>query len=119
MLLESLRTALATDSVVLTITDRQPNGVTHLDERGAWVATTRSLARGREAEFVLAWMIGLAWDYLSTHGQLTNAFLLDDHGLNVKRSSFVCALLARLPEVHVQSRRPIRLTTDARLHVLE
>ena len=30
-------------------------------------------------------------------------------GLNVKRLSFVCALLAMLPEVELRSRRPIEL----------
>ncbi len=46
-------------------------------------------------------MIGLAWDTLRAHGTLTNRYLLD--GLHVHRSSFVCALLARLPGVR---RRP-------------
>lgn len=42
-------------------------------------------------------MIQLAWEFVRTHGALTNKFLLANDGLNVKRSSFVCALLARLP----------------------
>jgi hypothetical protein len=42
-------------------------------------------------------------------GVLTNRFLLSTDGLNVKRSSFVCALLAELPEVNVESTRPITL----------
>jgi hypothetical protein len=40
---------------------------------------------------------------------LTNRYLLADDGLNVKRSSFVCALLATLPDATVTSRRPIEL----------
>jgi hypothetical protein len=36
-------------------------------------------------------------------------FLLSADGLNVKRSSFVCALLATLPKVTVVSRGPIEL----------
>ena len=53
-------------------------------------------------------MIQIAWDWLRAHGSLSNRFLLDKDGLNVKRSSFVCALLAQLPDV-VISRRPIEL----------
>lgn len=41
----------------------------------------------------------LAWDDLVEHGVLSNGYLLADDGLNVTRSSFVCALLARLPGV--------------------
>lgn len=41
--------------------------------------------------------------------------LLDKDGLNVKRSCFVCALLARLPGVRVVSRRgPIELALTSR-----
>jgi hypothetical protein len=54
-------------------------------------------------------MIQSAWEYLQAHGVLTNRFLLSSDGLNVKRSSFVCALLARLPGVSVASTRPITL----------
>lgn len=45
------------------------------------------------------WMIELAYSYLQTHGRLTNRYLLARDGLNVKRSSFVCALLAKLPGI--------------------
>jgi hypothetical protein len=41
-------------------------------------------------------MIQIAWERLQSHGRLTNRYLLADEGLNVERSSFVCALLARL-----------------------
>ena len=54
-------------------------------------------------------MIQVAYDRLRAHGTLTNRFLLDTDGLNVKRSSFVCALLARLAGVEVGSTRPIVL----------
>ncbi len=54
-------------------------------------------------------MIELAWDWLVAHGTLTNRHLLATGGLNVKRSSLVCALLARLPGVRVVSTRPIEL----------
>ncbi|HUG85745.1 MAG TPA: hypothetical protein VMM13_14365 [Euzebya sp.] len=54
-------------------------------------------------------MITIAWEWLTTHGELTNRFLLAGDGLNVKRSSFVCALLAALPDVDMVSRKPIVL----------
>ena len=60
-------------------------------------------------------MIQVAWDYLAAHGSLTNRYLLDTDGLNVKRSSFVCALLARLPGVVVASTKPITLSLGQRL----
>jgi hypothetical protein len=55
-------------------------------------------------------MFQLAVDQLEAHGRLTNAYLLSSDGLNVKRSSAVCAILARLPWVEVASRRPVELT---------
>jgi hypothetical protein len=44
---------------------------------------------------------------LRAHGRLTNARLLRQ--LNVKRSSAVCALLARIPGVEVAPSGPIEL----------
>lgn len=60
-------------------------------------------------------MIQIAWEWLASHGSLTNRFLLSTDGLNVKRSSFVCGLLARLPGVELASTHPIelRLTESA------
>jgi hypothetical protein len=54
-------------------------------------------------------MIQIAWEWLVSHGSLTNRFLLSTDGLNVKRSSFVWGLLARLPGVELVSRRPIEV----------
>jgi hypothetical protein len=51
----------------------------------------------------------MAWEHLTGHGSLTNSHLLSSAGLNVKRASAVCALLARLPGVVVDSSRPIDL----------
>jgi hypothetical protein len=58
-------------------------------------------------------MLQLAWDYLSLHGAPTNRYLLAADGLNVKRSSAVCTILAQLPDVEVGSTRPIALTRVA------
>jgi hypothetical protein len=74
-----------------------------------WVETERSRELRRPAQLVPAWMIQIAWEYLASHRALTNRYLLADDGLNVKRSSFVCALLAALPGVTVTARRPIEL----------
>jgi hypothetical protein len=52
-------------------------------------------------------MIQIAWDWLHAHGSITARFLVVTDALNVKRSSFVCALLARLHGVEIVSRRPI------------
>jgi hypothetical protein len=54
-------------------------------------------------------MIQIAWDWLHANGSITARFLVATGGLNVKRSSFVCALLARLHGVQMVSRRPIEL----------
>ena len=99
---------MAGDPEVLTLGEpSRPNWVREVTPDGVWVETQRSRAAGRPAQLVEAWMIQSAWEYLQAHGVLTNRFLLSTDGLNVKRSSFVCALLARLPNVSVESTRPI------------
>lgn len=80
----------------------RPNYVTELTATGVYMRTESSEAKGLLPQFIPAWMLGLAWDYLRAHGQLSNAFLLAKEGLNVKRSSAVCAILARLPGVGVR-----------------
>jgi hypothetical protein len=72
------------------------NRVVELTPVEVYVETERSRARGG-AEPIPAWMFNLAWDRLSTHGTLSNTELLND--LRVHRSSAVCAILARLPQV--------------------
>ncbi|MFN3002972.1 hypothetical protein [Mycolicibacterium wolinskyi] len=51
-----------------------------------------------------AWMIVVAWEQLCKNGSLSQIELLND--LNVKRSAFVCALLAQFPDVVVVQDRP-------------
>jgi HKD family nuclease len=109
-LLAAIRAALANDMIVRTLSDRNPNWVREVTPDGIWVETERSRAADKPAQLVEAWMIQIAWEWLQTHRQLTNRFLLATDGLNVKRSSFVCAVLARLPEVRVTRLRPIELT---------
>ncbi len=112
VLLRLLRESIPAGSVVATLSRGRPNRVAAVAPDGVYVETGRSRAAGAGAQLVPAWMVQLAWDYLQLHGQLSNRYLLADDGLNVKRSSAVCALLARLPGVELVSARPIVL----RLH---
>jgi len=82
------------------------NEVVELTPTEMYVQTRRSGDRGAGAQPIPAWMFNLAWEYLQKHGTLTNSFLLNE--LRVHRSSAVCAILARLPQVHATS-SPIRL----------
>lgn len=96
-------------STIATISSGKPNWVQGIDESGVWIETEASKAKGSGPQLVAAWMIQVAWDHLRQQGTLDNAYLLSTSGLNVKRSSAVCALLAKLPGVRVVSARPIRL----------
>lgn len=108
----ALTREVARDATFLTLARGQPNMITEVARDGLWIQTEASLAKGRPAQFVPAWMLTLAWESLLAHGTLTNRFLLATDGLNVKRSSAVCAILARLPGVRVTSRRPVTLAVD-------
>jgi hypothetical protein len=98
---------VAVGDVIHTITRRQPNRVVAIEESRVLVETTRSTKLDLGPQTVPAWMIEVAWSHLVRHGSLTNDHLLNT--LNVKRSSFVCALLARFPDVEVVSERPVTL----------
>lgn len=78
----------------------KPNVVHDIKSEGLLVSTEKSDAAGQPPQDVPAWMIQAASDQLRTHGELTNRHLL--HDIGVRRSSFVCALLARLPDVTVK-----------------
>jgi HKD family nuclease len=108
-LLSLLRSAVPVGSVIATLAEGRSNVVVDITEHGVYVETSRSRTRQTGAQLVPAWMLQLAWDYLTRYGQLSNRYLLADDGLNVKRSSAVCALLAELPGVEIASRRPIVL----------
>ena len=115
-LLARIESMVAADSVVRTLADGNPNWVREVTPDGVWVETQKSRAEGRPAQLVEAWMIQIAWDWLQAHATITASFLVATDGLNVKRSSFVCAVLARLPEVDVVSTRP-RIALALRPHV--
>ena len=108
-----LETQVALDPVFLTLRDRRPNRVVDLVAGGLWIETDASTAKGHAAQLVPAWMLQLAWDHLQLHGELTNRYLIADDGLNVKRSSAVCAVLARLPGVESVPGRSITLRRTA------
>jgi len=108
-LLGMLRRAVPVGSVLPTLDRGKPNQVTDITAAGVYVQTQRSRSRGTGAQLVPAWMVQLAWDYLQLHGTLANKYLLAGDGLNVKRSSAVCALLARLPAIDVAGTHPIVL----------
>jgi hypothetical protein len=107
---ELVRNSLRAGDVVHTLADGSPNTVTEVSRAGLWVETARSRGAGTGPQPVEPRMLDVAWAALLSEGELTNRRLLSE--LRVHRSSFVCALLARLPGVRVASRRPIRLVLD-------
>jgi hypothetical protein len=88
---------------------REPNRIIDIAAHGVTIETERTRRLGNSPQLVPAWMIQVAWNHLTEIGTLTNRELLSSTGLNVKRSSAVCALLAHLPNVDVESTRPIVL----------
>jgi hypothetical protein len=113
-LLELLEGALAGREVITTLSDGKPNWIAGLDSNGVQIETERSRKARKRAQLIPAWMLNRAWRYLTTYGSLTNRHLLATDGLNVKRSSAVCTLLAQLPQVEVISTRPINLSVRER-----
>ncbi len=107
---ELVRGCIRSGQVVQTLSDGSPNTVTEVSRAGLWVETERSRRSGSGPQLVEPRMLDVAWAALLSDGELTNRRLLRE--LRVHRSSFVCALLARLPGVRVATRRPIRLVLD-------
>lgn len=95
-----------------TLSISRPNWISSFDRSGVWVETGRSRARGSGPQLVPAWMIAVAWERLSKRGDLSHTELLGE--MNVKRSAFVCALLARFPDVVVRQSRPTVLELATR-----
>jgi len=108
-LLGLLQRAVPVGSTISTLAEGRPNLIVDITEHGVYVETGRSRSRQAGAQLVPAWMLQLAWDYLQRYGELSNRYLLAADGLNVKRSSAVCAILARLPGITVTSTKPIVL----------
>lgn len=85
----------------------KPNLVREATPSGLWVETERSRAAKRPPQLIAPHMLNLAWDVLKSRGELSNRELLDE--LRVHRSSFVCAMLSKVPGVEVVSSRPVLL----------
>jgi HKD family nuclease len=102
-----LKAEVSRDPVFRTLGRNRPNRLVELTPVDVQIETQRSRQRTGGAESVPAWMFNLAWDRLRTHGTLSNAELLKD--LRVHRSTAVCAILARLPQVDVVPGRTVVL----------
>lgn len=102
-LLKLIEESVATHGPVVKTLGHDPreNVIRNVTRTGVYVETGASRQKGRQAPLIPASMIQIAWDYLRAHRQLTNSFLVANRGagLNVKRSSAVCAILARLPGI--------------------
>ncbi len=86
------------DPVFMTLgRSPKPNRVVAMSPEGVFVETETTKRDHKTPQLVPAWMFDLAWDYLMVHGALSNRMLLGQ--LRVHRSSAVCAILARLPEI--------------------
>ena len=89
---------------IATLSSLKLNEIARVDRNGIDVLSERSRRLGTGPQNVPAWMVMRAWSHLRDHGELSQQQLLDD--LEVKRSAFVCALLATFPDVDVESVRP-------------
>ncbi len=107
-LLAQLSAVASANPVVYTLGPTpRPNRIADVTASGVWVETARTAARDTGAQVVPPRMLNLAWDVLRARGKLTNREMLDE--LRIHRSSFVCAILSRLPGVSVTRVRPIEL----------
>jgi hypothetical protein len=103
-LYELIGTVIQPGDEIDTLSIKHPNEIAEFDRSGIWVNTERSKGSGAGPQHVPAWMIAIAWEGLCANGELSQVEVLND--LNVKRSAFVCALLALFPDVVVRQTRP-------------
>lgn len=108
VLYERIRGVIAPGDVIRTLASHKVNTIADVSRSGITVETEHSRRAG-STQVVPAWMVEVAWKRLVERGILTNSELLDTNDLNVKRSSFVCALLALFDDVEVAGTRPITL----------
>ncbi|STZ41784.1 Uncharacterised protein [Mycolicibacterium gilvum] len=103
-LFEQVSEVVSPGTAILTLSTKNLNRITAVERKGVWVETERSMSIGSGPQLVPAWMIATAWARLCDKGELSQQELLNE--LNVKRSAFVCALVAKFPDVHIRSTRP-------------
>ena len=106
---QELRALQSRVGSVATVARGELNRIDEVSSEGVTISTDASDSRGSGPQLVPAWMLNVAWRHLCETGSLTNRHLVSSDGLNVKRSSAVCALLAQLPGVTVGSTQPIEL----------
>jgi hypothetical protein len=107
-LLELIAATLSVGDIVPTVSEGNPNRIDSIEPLSIGVTTERS-ARRRKAEQVPGWMFNVAWRRLQETGRVRRKELTE-----VKRSSAVCAILARLPDIEITSSRPVELALRAR-----
>ena len=105
--MQTVQKHLREGQTIETISQGKPNWVTAITHQGVYIETEKSKRLRTSPRLVNSWTIEVACLHLTIHGSLTNSYLLSTSGLNVKRSSAVCAILAKLPGVKVLSKSPI------------
>jgi hypothetical protein len=103
-LYDRILTVAEAGEAIQTLSIKRPNWIVVVERAGVWVETERSRARGSGPQLVPAWMIEVGWKRLCARGSMIQDELLNY--LNVKRSAFVCALLAQFPDISVAQTRP-------------
>ena len=106
-MLQRVRAAVRPGDTILTLGKGKPNRIVDISRDGVLVETEASVGKASGPQLVPAWMVIAGWEHLAVRRTLTQAHLLKV--LNVKRSAFVCALLAQMPGIEVQSTRPVVL----------
>lgn len=108
-----LRELMERTGSVATVARAQQYRIEDVTAEGVTISADASDDKAIGPQLVPAWMLDVAWRHLRETGSLTNRHLVSSDGLNVKRSSAVCALLAALPGVTVASTQPIELRHQA------
>ncbi|MDO3634462.1 hypothetical protein [Mycolicibacterium arseniciresistens] len=72
--------------------------------------TNSSDQKDGQPQLVPAWMIAVAWDHLKRNGRVSQQDLVKT--MRITRSAFVCALIARFPDVIVESSPRIGLRLE-------
>lgn len=107
--LARIRKSVDIGDVIPSLKQGQPNRIASIGPEGVYVETRDSDRKASGPQLVPAWMILTAWNHLATHGSLSYVELVK----HAKRSTFVCALLSRFPDVDVESTNPIVLRLDS------